>query len=260
MRDRFGPAPAAWPSIRWQLRQPLSWKSRAPSATGPLVAPTTAGGSGGASKFGDHGERAPTIQSEPIITHRQHDDADRPRPPPRAALALVRQDAAATNSSAPIDERRARMTTCLELRRAEREHGEVPEQVPVGPRLGVDEARVGRLAERRAGRRASASSTMPAIIATPKTTSRHAASGQNGTPSFFRQLLVLLAVGLRVDRLARLRRLGDAVAHARATGAAPTNTKMHRRDEEHVDREEAAQRRAADGVAAEDEARDRGRR
>ena len=35
--------------------------------TGPVVAPTTFSGSGCGSKFGDHGEFAPAIQSEPII-------------------------------------------------------------------------------------------------------------------------------------------------------------------------------------------------
>src|SRR5580692_9599678 len=53
--------------MRWQLRQPLSWKSTAPSATGPLVAPTMSGDRGFASKLGDHPERAPTTQSDPII-------------------------------------------------------------------------------------------------------------------------------------------------------------------------------------------------
>src|SRR5215468_2976374 len=55
------------PLIRWQFRQPLSRKALAPSNTGPLVAPTTFSGSGCASKFGDHGELWPAIQSEPIM-------------------------------------------------------------------------------------------------------------------------------------------------------------------------------------------------
>src|SRR4029450_5382512 len=53
--------------MRWQLRQPLSRKAFAPANTGPPVAPTTFSGRGGGSKFGDHGEFAPAIQSEPIM-------------------------------------------------------------------------------------------------------------------------------------------------------------------------------------------------
>src|SRR5579859_3069466 len=54
--------------MRWQLRQPLSWKRRAPSATGPLVAPTTSGVRGWAAKLGDHDDLAPTTHSDPIMT------------------------------------------------------------------------------------------------------------------------------------------------------------------------------------------------
>ena len=46
----------------------MSWNRRAPSATGPLVAPTTSGVSGLASKFGDQGDCAPSTHSDPIIT------------------------------------------------------------------------------------------------------------------------------------------------------------------------------------------------
>ena len=85
---------------------------------------------------------------------------------------------------------------------------------------------IGRRADSAAGRRRWPAGRCRATIATPKTTSRQAASGQNGTPSFFEVLLVLVAVRLR-DRPARrasaARRCRGA---ARAAGAAPTNAKM----------------------------------
>ena len=41
---RFGPRRPPVPAMRWQLRHPLSWKSRAPSATGPFVVADDVGG------------------------------------------------------------------------------------------------------------------------------------------------------------------------------------------------------------------------
>src|SRR5262245_23302251 len=68
MRDRLGPRRPPCPSIAWQYRQPFAWNIRAPSAIGPVVAPTTEAVSGGATKFGDHADLLPATQSELIIT------------------------------------------------------------------------------------------------------------------------------------------------------------------------------------------------
>ena len=48
------------PEILWQNLQPLSWKTFAPSAMGPLVTPTTEAGKGGAFMRGDHGATSPS--------------------------------------------------------------------------------------------------------------------------------------------------------------------------------------------------------
>ena len=149
MRERFGPRRPPLPSMRWQLRHPLSWKSRAPSATGPLVAPTTSAVQ--RRRVEVRRPRRPRAHDPERADHqhRHDDDADRPRAPPRAPLALVREERRREEQRRRRASGAPRMTTCLEARRAEREHGEVPEQVPVGPRVGVGEARVGRRVERR---------------------------------------------------------------------------------------------------------------
>ena len=151
------------------------------------------------------------------------------------------------------------MTYVSRLGGIEREDGEVPEQVPVGARVGVDEARVGGVPSVGRPDEDARAATMPSAIATPKTTSRQAASGQNGTPSFVRcswygSRYVFGSTGSPG--------FGGSEMPCRRTSSRcrPTNGEDHRRDEEDVDGEEAAQRRAADGVAAEDEARDPRRR
>src|ERR1035437_4894634 len=64
---RSGPQRPPYELIKWQLRQPFAWNTTAPSKTGPLVTPTTLGGSGCALKFGDQLECTPATQSEPTI-------------------------------------------------------------------------------------------------------------------------------------------------------------------------------------------------
>src|ERR1044072_5901663 len=62
-----GPRRPPAPLIRWQLRHPFVFKNLELQNTGPLVAPMTYSVSGAEWKLGDHGEFAPTIQSEPIM-------------------------------------------------------------------------------------------------------------------------------------------------------------------------------------------------
>jgi hypothetical protein len=57
--ERSGPRRPPQPEIVWQYSQPLSSKTLAPSAIGPVATPTTDAGKGGASSRGDHGARAP---------------------------------------------------------------------------------------------------------------------------------------------------------------------------------------------------------
>src|SRR5689334_24267554 len=168
----------------WQARHPLSWKSRAPSATGPLDAPTTLAGKGGASNFGDHGEFAPMIQSDPIMS--------------TAKTTIMIDQGRRVAARSPLFDRsggaRRRPPTMSGAR-----------MMTAASRLGGHSARTAKYQRRyQSGRGSasmrlasggapisggptrSASARMPNIIATEKKTSRHAASGQNGTPSFFR--------------------------------------------------------------------------
>ena len=63
--------------------------------------------------------------------------------------------------------------------------------------------------------------------------------------------MVLAVVGRRVDRRARRRRLGDAVAHDQVEVHAD-QAEHHGRDQEDVGGVEAGQRRAADRLAGEE--------
>ncbi len=95
---------------------------------------------------------------------------------------------------------------------------------------------------------------MTTIRTVPKTKSRHAPSGQNGTPVFFEHFVILLAIGLRMNRLAGGRRFGNAVAQDQPEMERDED-EHQRRHEKDVDREKAAQGRAADRRSAEDELR-----
>ena len=70
-----------------------------------------------------------------------------------------------------------------------------------GRGLGLGDARVGRPCRAPAARPPRPGATMPPTIATPNTTSRHAASGQKGTPSFSERLRT--SRGRSSDRPAR---------------------------------------------------------
>ena len=139
-------------------------------------------------------------------------------------------------------------------------HREVPEQVPVRARVGVDD---------RWGRAACRASAGPTNAARPQMHADHRDAEDDVAPrrvgpeghAVLLQALLVLRRGTSSGRPARRASGGSEMPWRRTSKRCrPTKAKMQRRDEEDVDGEEAAQRRAADGVAAEDEARERARR
>ena len=177
---------------------------------------------------------------------------DRPGAALRAALAVV-GDEGQHEEHDEEQHRREDDDVTLRPLRQQRQHAEVPEEVPVRPRIGVDDRGVGRLAQ---FRRADDDRQQD-----DDDDNQHAEDGvapggvgpeRHAVP--LQQRVVLGAVGLRVHRIARFRRLRDAVVDDEIE-VQRDRREDQRRDEEDVDGEEAAERRAADRVAREDEVR-----
>ena len=100
----------------------------------------------------------------------------------------------------------------------------------------------------------NASTAMTTIMPTQKTTSRQAASGQNGCPFFSISSLYSCAVGFGINRFAGFGRLGNSVAQNQPK-MQPDKGKNERGHDENVNRKKPGQGRAADGVAAQSKMR-----
>ena len=220
--------------------------------TGPLVAPMISGVSGSGLKLGDHGDLMPGIQSEPIMSTLSSTTAmDQ-----GGARARVRRDCSATGQSTGVSRSPLGQDHDIPFQIAagiSASTAKYQSRYQSGRGVGVQDAGVGRFVEcRRPDKQRQQRDDDDQAGAENEVAP--GAVGPEWMAGFLQQLRVFLPVGFRIDRFAGCGRLGNAVAQDQPQ-MQPDEGEDQRGNEKDMNRKKPAQRRAADGVAAQDEPR-----
>src|SRR6266853_267955 len=177
---------------------------------------------------------------------------DRPWPPRWRALTSVVQYRRRQQNNAD-DHRCENHHVAFDLRRDQREQREGPKQIPVRPRVGIEDAGVRRGVElwrpdkgRKQGDHHEHPGTENEIPP--------GAFGPEWTPGLVHPFFIFGSIGCRIDYHTRNRRLGDAVAQHQHEMYADEK-EYERGHDENMDGEKAAQRCATDRRSTEDKLR-----
>ena len=158
---RSGPRWPPCPSSAWHAWHPFALKSCAPCATWPVVVPTISAERGGRRSWATRARarqaaRACRSSAPPA------GDADRPGPALRAALAAVRDEGEESRARPTEQRRREDDDQVSSSCGSSASTAKIPEEIPVGPRIGLRMRRVGRRVQlRRADDRSPAATMTP---------------------------------------------------------------------------------------------------